>query len=229
MGIYDRDYYRQPTRGPMFSSMRFWSVNSWLIAINVAVFVLDQITGGQLTLLGYFSVTKAIFGFEIWRFITLQFLHVGVQHILFNMIALFFFGPLVEQVLGARRYLAFYLLSGVASGAFYVLLWATNILVYDPHTPLMGASGSIFGVLIAAAMIAPNVTVMLDFFIPMKLRTLAWVLLGIAVFTVVRNGPNAGGEAAHIGGAIAGYCMIQFPWLLNWTNYRRGPRMRYRP
>ena len=224
MGIYDRDYYRQPVRSGILGNMRIWSVNTWLIATNVAVFALDMISGGQLSQLGAFSVTSAVYGLQVWRFLTLQFLHANPQHILYNMIALFFFGPMVEQVLGPRRYLLFYLLSGIASGMFYVLLWGLHILVYNPSQQLVGASGSIFGVLIAAAIIAPNVTIMFDFFIPMKLRTMAWLLLGLAVVTVLRNGPNAGGEAAHIGGALAGFLLIKNPVLLNWVNFPTGPR-----
>ncbi len=229
MGLADRDYYRQPTRSGMFTSMRVWSVNTWLIAINVAVFLIDNLVNRQLFVYGYFSIDTAVLGLQVWRFITLQFLHVNIQHIALNMIALFFFGPIVEQVLGSRRYLAFYLLCGIASGIMFVLLWATHFLHVDPRTALIGASGSIYGVLIAAAMIAPDITVMFDFFIPMKLRTLAWLFLGLASYRVFTNGENAGGEAAHLGGAAAGFALIKNPWLLNLVNYRRGPRIRYRP
>jgi membrane associated rhomboid family serine protease len=228
MGIYDRDYVRQPARSNAFGGMRVWSVNTWLIVINVAIFLVDGMLGHQLFALGYFSVSTAIFGLQVWRFITLQFLHANIQHIAYNMIALFFFGPIVEQALGSRKYLAFYLLSGIASGGSYVILWAAHILIGNPDTPLIGASGSIFGVLIGAAFIAPDVTVMLDFFIPMKLRTMAWIMLAIAAYTVVTNGGNAGGEAAHLGGAAAGFALIKNPQVLNFVDFGRGPRMRYR-
>src|SRR5665647_862095 len=108
MGIYDRDYYRQTSQSNIFSGMRVWSVTTWLIVINVAVFVIDSLLGGPLEYLGYFSVAKAIYHLQIWRFITLQFLHANLQHIGYNMIALFFFGPIAEQYLGSKRYLAFY-------------------------------------------------------------------------------------------------------------------------
>jgi membrane associated rhomboid family serine protease len=229
MGIYDRDYVRQPRQSNPLGALRMWSVNTWLIVINVAIFFVDAILGHQLFELGYFSVDTAVFGLQVWRFITLQFLHANIQHIAYNMIALFFFGPIVEQYLGSRRYLAFYLLSGIASGASCVILWGAHILNMHPATPLIGASGSIFGVLIAAATIAPNVTIMFDFFIPMKLRTMAWIMVGIAAYTVIFNGNNAGGEAAHLGGAAAGLALIHYPQVLNFANFRRGPRMRYRP
>jgi membrane associated rhomboid family serine protease len=237
MGIYDRDYYREPARRNAFGAIGGWSVTNWLIGINVAVFLIDSLLtdrnnpflGGPLYRLGYFSIDTAVFGLQVWRFVSLQFLHAGIQHIFFNMLALYFFGPIVEQTLGPRRYLAFYLLSGIASGLMFVILCFLHILGDDATTRLIGASGSIFGVLIAAAIIAPDVVVRIDFIFPIKLRTLAWLMVGFAVYQVVRSGENAGGEAAHIGGALMGFVLIKNPRLLEFANYRWPPRMRYRP
>ena len=253
MGFQDRDYYRvdyEPRRaGSAVGSLSMWSVTTWLIVINVAVFVLDQIlfragiaypqirpvlavdpAGQQVILnvrtltlplegLGHFSVSQAVFHFEIWRFITFQFLHAGIGHLLFNMIALYFFGPLVESYFGARRFIAFYLLSGIGGPIVYTLLMILHVLIPDATTPLVGASAGIFGILIAAAQIAPDTTVLLYGAIPMKLKTLAWVLLGIAVYTVLQYGSvgqqNAGGQAAHLGGAAVGYLLVRNPRLLS--------------
>jgi membrane associated rhomboid family serine protease len=209
--------------------MPAWSVTTWLIIINAAVFVIDNVMGQRLRDLGYFSIDTAVFGLQVWRFVTLQFLHENLMHIGYNMLALYFFGPIVEQTLGPRRYLAFYLLSGIASGLMFVIMCFLHILGDSFATPLIGASGSIFGVLVAAAVIAPNVVVRIDFIFPIRLRTLALIMLGIAAYTVFTNGNNAGGEAAHIGGALMGFLLIKNPRLLEFANYRRPPRMRYRP
>ena len=77
-------------------------------------------------------------------FITFQFLHANGEHILFNMIALFFFGPLIESFLGARRYLAFYLICGIAGAVSYLGLWSAHILIGNSYEPLIGASAGIF-------------------------------------------------------------------------------------
>src|SRR5947209_15008284 len=115
MGFYDRDYYREPrSAGAAVGSLRMWSVSTWLIVLNVAVFLLDHLLGGMLTYLGYFSATTAIDMLQVWRFLTFQFLHAGVWHVFFNMLALYYFGPLVENFLGSRRFLAFYLICGIA-------------------------------------------------------------------------------------------------------------------
>lgn len=169
-------------------------------------------------------------GLELWRFIGFQFCHADLNHLIFNMIGLFFFGPIVERFLGARRFLAFYLICGIAGAVLYLLLNASGfaamqlsggratvpgLLFNDPYTPLVGASAGIFGILIASARIMPNATVLLFFIIPMRLRTLVYGLVIIAVGTVIlggaRAGSNAGGEAAHLGGAIAGWWLIARP------------------
>jgi membrane associated rhomboid family serine protease len=251
MGLADREYVRIPSAGPRgFGSARMWTFNTWLIIINVAVFVLDSlldhagfgyniaITVGQnqyvdhmapLTYWGHFSAYYALWHFELWRFVTFQFLHSGGEHIFFNMLGLFFFGPMIESYLGSRRYLAFYLLCGIAGAVSYLVLWSLHILIDFSWTPLVGASAGIFGVLIAAAQVAPDTTVLIYGVLPMRLRMMAWILLGIAVYTVFTAGHNAGGEAAHLGGAIAGFALIKNPRLLNFFEFRPRPRMRYRP
>lgn len=166
-------------------------------------------------------------GFEFWRFIGFQFLHGGIWHLAFNMIGLWVFGPIVERTLGGKRFLAFYLLCGICGALMYLLLnaagslvplfapqlvqWLPFLLVNDPTTPLVGASAGVFGVLMAGAYLVPHATVYVYGILPMRMDTLAYVLVGIALLTVFLNGSNAGGEAAHIGGAIAGWYFIRNP------------------
>ncbi|MCE9618913.1 MAG: rhomboid family intramembrane serine protease [Planctomycetes bacterium] len=201
----------------------------------------------------YFSTSTALWssssppgrGFELWRFIGFQFLHANLSHLLFNMIGLYFFGPLVERYLGGKRYLAFYLICGIAGAGMYLLLNFLGIqatalfpaykipfvLVDDPNTPLVGASAGIFGVIMAAAYLAPTAQVLVFFILPMPLRTLAYTLVAIALLTIYLRSGNAGGEAAHLGGAIAGYWFIRHPdslhGMFNWLG-RADPTSRTR-
>ncbi len=221
-------------------------VNTWIIAINIAVFVLDALLVAVLkigyrlelpymrdgqtiveeTIVGplyywaHFSVATTIYSGQVWRFLGFQFLHAGIAHILFNMIGLMVFGPLVESYLGSRRYLAFYLLCGMCGPVLYVLFASAGLLSTFEVTPLVGASAGLFGVLIASAVIAPNAEVLLLFPpVPVKLRHLAIFFVLLAVYTVIffghQSGQNAGGEAAHLGGAAMGYLLIRRPYLLN--------------
>jgi membrane associated rhomboid family serine protease len=251
MGIYDRDYYRQTPRGG-FGSFSPWSVTTWLIGINVAVFILDgmigrrHLTAHELDLLsdgqpsfdlvlqlmygpvkrwGFFSTDTAVYHGQLWRFLTFQFLHASPMHLLGNMISLFLFGPIVEAHFLPRRYLAFYLLCGLAGAASYLILGAAHVLPEGPQTPLVGASAGIFGLLVAAAMIAPHVEVYVYFGIPLTVRTLAIIGMAVAAYTVFAAGPyahNAGGEAAHLGGGVLGFLLMKNQhWLHPFAPRRR--------
>lgn len=173
----------------------------------------------------HFSTWKVIGGGEIWRLIGFQFLHADMTHLLFNMVALFFFGPLVEQFLGRKRYLAFYLLCGVFGSLLYLFLNMTGwvwidqlglppvggLLFNATGVPLIGASAGVFGVIVGGAILHPNVRVLLMFIIPMRLGTLAIVLIAISIIFILFGLDNAGGEAAHLGGALAGWYFIKRP------------------
>jgi membrane associated rhomboid family serine protease len=247
MGIQDRDYYRQTP--PSFGRTSMLSISIWLVIINVGVFVIDRIffagmtyrlelngkpvTGG-MTLLeayGHFSAYTAISLGQVWRFVTFQFLHGGVWHLAGNMLGIYFFGPLIEQYLGRRRFIAFYLLCGATGPIAYLLLQMLGVLIPDPVTPLIGASAGVFGILLAGATIAPRMTVQLLFPpIPIQFKTLAYIMLAFAVYTVFTRGNNAGGEAAHLGGAALGWYLIRNPHLLNWADRigSRKPKMKIR-
>ncbi len=201
--------------------------------------VLDRPEGQQIGLIKvapmhviesylHFSTDRGFFKIEFWRLIGFQFLHSHqtLMHLVFNMLGLFFFGSIVERYLGSKRYLAFYLLCGVFGALMYVALnlggvaiaaltesrvRIPGLLFEDLGTPLIGASAGVFGVLMAGAFLVPNATVLLFFIIPMRLVTLAYALVFIALFTVIFGGSNAGGEAGHLGGAIAGYYFIRHP------------------
>lgn len=206
---------------------------TWLIVINAVVFILDQIFTGSMrasalsfSYWGNFNVEQAIYGGQVWRFFTYQFIHANLLHIAFNMIGLYFFGPLMEQHWGSRRFLAFYLLCGM-SGAVLMSLFVLTIpaaLGVGPNSMLVGASGSLFGILAACAVLFPKMRVQLIIPpVPMTMRTMAMVFLGIAVLVIIVGGNNAGGQAAHLGGALLGFLLVKAPFLLDWAD-RVSPR-----
>ena len=236
MGLADRDYYGRPPRsgppprpvGPLAGA----PVTKALLIANIAVFIIDMLLHpsnvpyGPLTAFGAFTVDSAVFHGRIWEFITFQFLHANVGHILFNSIGLYFFGPFMERWWGDRlRFLVFYLACGVAGGLFFTILMLGGI-VRDASigTPLIGASAGIYGLLIGTAMIAPQARVQLLFPpVELSMRTFALGLMGIAVFMILTNLHNAGGEAGHLGGAIAAYFFVKYPDFLRLLGgHRRG-------
>lgn len=176
-----------------------------------------------LTAYGHFSTAKGFIKIEVWRLLTFQFLHGSFLHIFFNMFALWIFGPLVEQQLGRKRYLAFYLTCGIFGGLMYLLL---NLIGYlgipmpgalqvQIMTPLVGASAGVFGVLMACAFIAPRSVVRLLFPpISIQMRWFVYGYFAIAMYNLIVAGHNQGGDAAHVGGALAGYFFIRRPHLL---------------
>jgi len=177
---------------------------------------------------GHFSTFQGFQRLEVWRLVTFQFLHAGPMHIFFNMLGLWVFGPLVENRLGGKRYLAFYLTCGIFGGIMYMLLnllgnivppaamrFIPGLLIQETTIPLVGASAGVFGVIMACAKIEPNTVVQLIFPpIPLKLRWMAYAYVAIAAVNLLFGGNNAGGDAAHIGGAIAGFFFIRNPHLL---------------
>lgn len=230
----------QPPRGGI-GRLRIQSVTSWLIILNVAVYVVDWLLKAQwlrahgfslrlasdprlLTLVGivrycYFSIDKAFLHAQAWRLVTCQFAHAGFWHLAMNMLGLWIFGELVERRIGRRRYVFFYLLCGIAGPIMYTALWTLGYLTpigFMPQidTPLLGASAGIFGIMLAAAYLEPDR--LIDVFVmEISLKYFAWIMVAVAAYTVFVHGTNAGGQAAHLGGALLGYILIRHDSALN--------------
>lgn len=248
MGIYDRDYYRASLPRGGFGHFSAWSVTTWLIVVNVVVFFIEGALSrgrgvsvydlpegtslnsvllslmGPLERWGYFSTQKAIFGGQVWRFLTFQFLHASGWHLLGNMVGIGLFGPIVEAQFGRARFFAFYLLCGLAGAFCYLLLSFGHILLYDPATPMVGASAGVFGLLVAAALIAPGVE-LFSYIMPVTIGMIAICGVIVAAYSVISLGPNAGGEAGHLGGGLFGFILMKNQHLLHAFELPRRPRV----
>ena len=202
------------------AEMKFWgaaqpkAVPAWKIEDRFKRWDKDGdgfLTPGEVIHPGVFTVTEGLYGFQVWRLVTFQFLHADFGHLFFNSIAIYFFGAFVEQQLRSRAFLFFYLLCGVAGALGASLL---GLFQGDFQWQLVGASAGVFGILAVAALIAPKMQVRL--LIPpvtLTMRQLAIILLGIGVLTILLGGRNAGGEAGHLGGALAGFLFWKVPIL----------------
>jgi len=215
MGLYDRDYTQAdfesgPGHAPhvRLSMPKITPVVKWLLIINVAVFLLTFLIPPLKSFaFDWFSVYPATLGttLQLWRLVTYQFLHSTFvfSHIFMNMLWLYFIGTMLEPVWGSRKFLIFYLICGAAGGILYPLL---ALIGWLDIGPLVGASGAILGILAAVAILFPTARVLLLGIFPIRIRIIAIVFLVFAILTLLRPHyvGNAGGEAAHLGGMIAG-------------------------
>jgi len=217
MGLYDRDYTHVDYQ-PGYHNAPQMRLNlppltpavKWLLIINVAVFFL-QLLGADELLTTWFAVFPYSLGavMQIWRLIGYQFLHGGVFHLVFNMIGLYFLGPVLERRWGGKRLVKFYLGCGMAGGIFYVLLVWLGVL---SALPMVGASGAILGLLAACAILFPQFIVFF-FFFPVPIRIAAVILIFIYTASLLSGGYNAGGNAAHLAGMAAGAAYVfSEPW-----------------
>jgi membrane associated rhomboid family serine protease len=143
-----------------------------------------------------------------WSIFTYMFMHEGIFHILFNMLFLYWFGMLIHQYLGSRKLANLYILGGLFGALFYVVIY--NLAPYFSQSVegsvMLGASAGVFAIVVGAATLTPNTTFMLLILGPVK-------IVYIAAFYVILSfansiGANAGGEIAHLGGALLGYLYI---------------------
>jgi len=218
-----------------------------LLIINAAVFFLQMIgdriiVGAGFTLsevlMKYFSLIplggvtagkigteSIIWNFYPWQLITYQFMHGGFTHIFFNMFILWMFGMEVENIWGSKKFLSFYLICGIAAGLAQLFISP----LFSSPAPTIGASGAIFGVMIAFGMLFPDRYIFLWFLIPIKAKYLIGFLFVLEIFWIGNAGSDVA-HLAHLGGAIAGFIFIMLDkridvplkHMLNRSGYRSG-------
>jgi len=195
-------------------------VTTSLIVANVAMFLLSTSIGDMLAPLALWPFGAARFtgvGFAPWQLVTYAFLHGSMLHLLFNMFALYMFGGAIEQVFGSRRYLAYYLVC-VVSAALTQLLVAR---MTGGFYPTVGASGGVFGLLLAYGLYFPNNRVMLLFPpIPMPARVFVALYAVLELVMGVTGAQSGVAHFAHLGGMVGGYLMLRY-WRGGGPTWRR--------
>ncbi|PIP59882.1 MAG: hypothetical protein COZ46_04005 [Verrucomicrobia bacterium CG_4_10_14_3_um_filter_43_23] len=191
-----------------------FSMLTWLIIINIAVFILQNLTevwfGSRvMSHYGALSIVNLLHGY-VWTLVTYSFLHASLLHILFNMLILFFVGRIVQQQFGEKRLLQLYLVSAILGGLFWL---AMNMGRSDL---LLGASAAGFGILIYFCLQYPNqqITVLLFFVIPVTIKPkwLAWGLLCLELFSFFfyeLPGKTVMASSAHLGGMLGGFLIFR--------------------
>lgn len=195
-----------------------------LLIINVIVFIATQFmrTGLGGTILNYGALHFWAGGqFRIYQLVTYMFLHANFSHIFFNMFALWMFGRVIENDLGSKRFLLYYLICGIGAGLIQLgVNWieyssvlnngaSPNVLYAYANASTIGASGSVYGLLLAFGMLHPNSRIML-LFPPVALKA-KWFVIIYGVIELFAGISGTGGSVAHfahLGGMLFGFALL---------------------
>jgi membrane associated rhomboid family serine protease len=178
-----------------------------LIVANVIVYFLERTATVIVPLLAFVPTGVLL---QPWTLVTYMFVHANTTHILFNMLALYFFGPRVEERLGSRRFITLYLLSGIAG--------ALLSMIFAPRAPIVGASGAVFGVMLAFAMFWPTAQIYIMGILPLEARIAVLLMAAVSLWSGIQGSRTGVADFAHLGGFVGG-------WLyLRWVNRSSGAR-----
>ncbi|MBI9073085.1 MAG: rhomboid family intramembrane serine protease [Melioribacteraceae bacterium] len=206
MGYESRDYHR-PTGFGGFSF--FPPVIKKLLIINIAVYLV-QILLSNITFDGvrgsswfsyWFALNPVGGNFQIWQLFSYQFMHstVNFMHIFMNMFILWMFGMEIENIWGSRKFLLYYLLCGVGAGILQLLF---------ADAPTIGASGAVYGIMVAFAMFFPNRLIYIYFLLPVKAKYL--IVFWIVIEFMSVGDMSLVAHLAHLGGALTGFIFVMF-------------------
>jgi len=204
----------------------FPPVIKYLLISNIAIFLLeffflDFLKVGRTSVGEVFLKNFALFGYDSpffrpWQVFTYMYMHGSFSHLFFNMFALWMFGMELENLWGSKTFFIYYTVCGIGAGLANAFL-APLFTSLPPNVPTVGASGSIYGVLIAFGMLFPNRYIYIYFMLPLKAKYLVIIYMAVEVFAVASQSQSGIAHVAHLGGAVVGFLYVYF--YLN-----RGPR-----
>ncbi|MDR1317373.1 MAG: rhomboid family intramembrane serine protease [Spirochaetales bacterium] len=202
-------FLRRPFRYEFFNAAIF------LILLNAGVFLIFSIGSGYMrrSMLELFALIPGyVMNGSVWQLVTYMFLHQNFSHLFFNMLGLFFFGVQIEHYMGSREFLLFYFVCGFAAGLFS---FAAYILSGTYLVILIGASGAIYGVLLAFAAFYPRANIYVFGIIPVRAPILVLIYAAIAIFN--QMGGMAGNVAhlTHLAGFVAAYIYLLLRYRIN--------------
>jgi membrane associated rhomboid family serine protease len=198
--------YYTPNQFRVGFGSRLPSGIKWLLIANLAVFVLELL-GSSRYLIDMFGLTpsKVLTGPLVYQVGTYMFLHspTSLMHILFNMLMLWMFGSEIERLWGTRKFLKFYLMTGIIAGIFTVIVTPFS------NTPVIGASGAVLGLLVAFAVLWPDRRVYLYFLIPVRVKYLMMFIVGLDLLFAFGNSGDNVAHWTHLGGAVFGFLYMK--------------------
>lgn len=180
-----------------------------LLMINTVMFLLQQIMGmseiGQIVEY-HLVLSPAVWKGEIWQLVTYMFLHGGIWHIVFNMLALWMFGKELEMTWGSQMFLRYYLTCGVGGGLTYLIF--SEGYVY-------GASGAVFGILLAFGMTFPDQIILMSLLFPIKAKYMVMIYGVITFLNIARPAGDNVAHLAHLGGMVFGFFYLRGHRIVN--------------
>ena len=193
----DRGVLRRPL------PYRQFNATTWLIGITIGTYFLVLALPAQFGVAVLRPLVLAREG-TIWQLVTYLFLHNGALHLFFNMLMLFLFGSAVEQEVGSPEFLTLYLFCGVLAGVFSTVL----ALVSAVPVAILGASGAVYGVLLAYAVLNPR-EIVTFWFIPMRATSMVLILGGLALVFQITGQRTHVAHLTHLGGLLAGFVYLR--------------------
>ena len=201
MKYYTSDFY------PWFKHSFKGAVKT-LIIINLILFIFPLIAPGFNWVLLFGLIPGFVFKrFMFWQLFTYMFLHAGIIHLLFNMLMLWMFGQALEAAWGRKGFLYYYFFTGIGA-ALCSFITSPNSLV-----PVVGASGAIYGILLAYAMMYPDTIILLFFIFPMKIKYAIFIFAGLNLYGAFSSGASGIAYFAHLGGGLFGYLYLRSEWI----------------
>jgi len=198
-----------------------------LIIANVVMFVVRSLAMSLTVPLELVS-SEVLTQFRLWQPFTYLFLHGSIFHILFNMLTLWMFGVELERMWGSRYFTKYYFVAGVGAGLTQII---ASLLPFGPfaslyNAPTIGASGAIFGLLLAYAMYFPKRQIMFFGVFPIEVRYFVLIMGGISLLSAA-DGASGVAHMAHLGGIAAGYLYLKSPRLGGRLNVIAEIKYRY--
>ena len=207
MGIYDREYMSDGNKGAGIGGI---SIIAWLLIINIAAAIIQHLIFNN-SINDVVNLSKdTLFSGQIWRLLTYQFCHGDWGHLLMNMVGLFFVGRMLQQVINQKLILPLYLFAGLAGGICHII-WG---YITSSHPPVIGASASVLGIVMALTTLIPEQRVTLLFLpVQFKLKYFGWFIIAYnVIFLFFSLSPGFTGRTAymaHLGGIAAGWFFIK--------------------
>jgi membrane associated rhomboid family serine protease len=176
-----------------------------LLAANIAVFIIEVFSGTKFLEIFGLIPARVTGSLWLWQLVTYMFLHGGIFHISINLFVLWMFGRIIEGRWGSREFLRYYFICGLGASVLTILLGPFS------ESISIGASGAVYGLLLAFAVLYPDEYLYLYFVVPVKAKYFVIFLGGMAFFGSLSSSNTGIAHIAHLGGLLTGYAYLRYP------------------